>query len=285
MGDVSSESGSELAPGTRMLLEAFAILTLLAFISLFLGSELTDRYFAWTINPPLTAAFLGASYAAGCALVLLSRQAGRWPSARPGYLTVLVFVLFTLVATLMHLANFHFDAPGAVARVAAWLWLAIYVVVPVAMVLMLLVQERGGTTADTAPGPGLGRPLQVALAIEGLVMLVTGLALFLAPATTAAAWPWALTPLTARAVGSWLIALGVGTGLALKEDDLDRLRVAAITYSLMAFLQLVAVARYPDQVQWSEPSAVIYIVMLVGVLATGARGLLARLRTPTNFAD
>ena len=59
-------------PGTRWLLRAFSVLTFLAFVSLFLMAARTDRYFAWTIAPAATAAFVGAAYAAGCLLVVLS---------------------------------------------------------------------------------------------------------------------------------------------------------------------------------------------------------------------
>jgi hypothetical protein len=55
----------------RALLVAFSVLTALAVGALFVLSTATDRYFAWTIEPPLTAALLGAGYAAGCVLVVL----------------------------------------------------------------------------------------------------------------------------------------------------------------------------------------------------------------------
>ena len=54
-----------ILPGTRRPPIAFGTLTLLAFVVLFGGAAATDRYFAWTIKPPATAAFLGAVYAAG----------------------------------------------------------------------------------------------------------------------------------------------------------------------------------------------------------------------------
>ena len=50
----------QLTSGMRAMLWAASLLVLLAGVPLFLGSEQTDLYFAWTIMPPLTAAFLGA---------------------------------------------------------------------------------------------------------------------------------------------------------------------------------------------------------------------------------
>src|SRR5687767_11274093 len=57
---VKGRGGPVILPGMRRLLILFSGLTLLAFVALFLGAGQTDRYFAWTINPPVTAAFLGA---------------------------------------------------------------------------------------------------------------------------------------------------------------------------------------------------------------------------------
>lgn len=129
-------------PGMRRLLIAFALLTLLGFTALFVGSTQTERAFAWTIDPPLTAAFLGAGYGAGCVLVLLALRARAWVHARVAVVTVLVFMLLTLVATLLHLDRLHFASPELLARAAAWFWTAVYVVVPVAMLALLPLQER-----------------------------------------------------------------------------------------------------------------------------------------------
>ena len=84
--------------------------------------------------------------------------------------------------------------------------------------------------------------------VQGAVLLVLGLALYLVPALERVLWPWALTPLTARAVASWLIAFGLGAVLAGRADDLARLEICAWSYGLMAVLEIVVVARHvrPD---------------------------------------
>ena len=50
-----------LAPGMRWLLFAAAVLVFLAGFQLFVLTEHTGTYFAWTIANPPAAAFLGAS--------------------------------------------------------------------------------------------------------------------------------------------------------------------------------------------------------------------------------
>ena len=65
-------------------------------VALLGGASRTDEAFAWTIQPPLAAAFLGAGYASGCVLVLLTLRAGTWSQARWPLLTILVFTVLTL---------------------------------------------------------------------------------------------------------------------------------------------------------------------------------------------
>ena len=61
----------DLQTSTRVLLVAFICLTLVATNQLFVLARHTATLFSWTIQPPLSAAFLGASYAAGCVLSVL----------------------------------------------------------------------------------------------------------------------------------------------------------------------------------------------------------------------
>ncbi|MGY1985134.1 hypothetical protein ACI792_02805 [Blastococcus sp. SYSU DS0669] len=259
-------------PGTRLMLQAFTVLTLLAFVALFLGSSRTTDYFAWTIDPPATAAFLGAAYAAGCVLVVLSLRTPVWAHVRIPFATVLVFTVLTLAATLLHLDRFHFGAPGLVANAAAWFWLAVYLVVPLGMLAMLVGQQRL-PYPDPPLRLALPSGLAAVLAVQGVVFLVVGAALFAAPGTGSALWPWALTPLTARAVGSWLLAFGVGIALALRDRDLDRLRLAAVAYAVFGALELVVLARYPDAVRWGSPATWVFVALMVSTLLSAGYAL------------
>ena len=271
---------------TRVILVAFVVLTAVATYELFVQSTRTQTGFAWTIQPPLTAAFLGAGYGAGCVLTILTLRARTWAEARLTVITVLVFVTLTLAATLMHLHKFHLHVAGIVPHFAAWFWLGIYVTVPVALAVAIIAQAR-------RPGqdPPRDRRLPVwlaaSLALQGTVMLIVGIILFadgmiLFPdarsfagsSSAGAVWPWTLTPLTAAVVGAWLIAFGAAAVLALLGRDLRRLRAAAAGYAVFGLLALVAVARFADQVRWGSPAAVSYLIVLGSVVVTGAAGWL-----------
>jgi hypothetical protein len=256
---------------TKVLLCVFVALTALATNQLYVLAEHTDEWFAWTIRPPLTAAFLGGGYGAGFLMVVLALRTHAWAHARVPVVTVVVFTTLTLVATLLHRDRFHFESAGTVARFAAWFWLAVYIVVPVALTLLAVRQQRmpGDDPRRRLPLPAW---LAAVLSAQGAVLLVVGVTLFVSPARAATLWPWTLTPLTARVVAAWLVAFGVASALALVERDLERLEISAVAYTLFGLLQLVALARYSDTVRWGSAAATSYLVLLLTIVPTGASG-------------
>lgn len=268
-----------LRPGMRRLLILAGVLVTLAGIQLFVFSERTAEYFAWTIDPPLTAAFLGASYWSSALFEFTAARQRLWANARISVPTVFVFTLATLIVTLVHLDRFHLGPEfAAPTRAVTWMWLAIYVVVPVAMAVLWWSQSRSGE-ADPAQGP-LPAWLRAVVGVQAVIMLVTGAALLAVPATVAEVWPWAITPLTGRAIGAWLLSLGVAAAHALVEGDLRRLVPAAWAYLGFALFQTWALARYPDDMAWGEPMAYAYLALLASALVVGvaALGLIRRTR-------
>lgn len=261
-------------PATRAVLGTFAVLSTLAVISLFFFSDRTDEWFAWTIKPPLTACFFGACFGATLVIEVLSLRQRAWAPIRVNALAIFVFSALTLAATLLHLDKFHLTADRAAttqAQAAAWFWLIVYIVVPIALPVLMLLQERapGADPPDRFPVPGA---LRTALGLESAVLLVAGIALFAVPSSVASLWPWPLTPLTSQATGAWLIAFGLVSGITALAGDLGRQRAATIAYTVLGVLVLVATVRFRGTVQWAEPSAWVFLGMAVAVALTGAAG-------------
>jgi hypothetical protein len=63
----------------------------------------------------------------------------------------------------------------------------------------------------------------------------------------------------------------------LAERDARRVLPASLSSVLLAVLQFIALARYPDRFAWSSAAGVIYAAFLVTMLVTGGVGL-ARVR-------
>src|SRR3989304_3339230 len=66
----------------RRLLYAAAALVFLAGAQLFILGEQTATYFAWTVAPPFTAAFLGAAYWAAVPVQGIAGRQMAWAAAR-----------------------------------------------------------------------------------------------------------------------------------------------------------------------------------------------------------
>ena len=262
-----------LAPGMRRLLFTASVLVLLAGIQLFVFTGQTDHFFAFTIANPLAAAFLGAAYWAAVAIEALAGRQALWANARIAVPAVLVFTVLTLAVTLTHLGQLHLGGRFAAGtQIVTVAWIAIYVLVPVLMLILLAVQART-PGADPPRSAGLPAWLYAVLAAQAIVLLGLGIALFAAPGQAAPLWPWKLTPMMAQATGAWLISLGVAAGHALLERDARRLRPAAVGYILLAVLLSIALARYPHQFEWRSASGIVYLIFLVTMLLTGAVGL------------
>jgi len=274
-----------MTPGMRRIFYVASGLVVLAGIQLYILTDHTDRYFAWTIHPGLTAAFLGAGYFAAFFVEFLAARRKEWSRSRIAVYAVLVFTVMTFVATILHRDKFHFSSSQPVAQGSAWAWLAVYTIVPILTLIVIARQAalRGGGD------PPRERPLQAVviavLAVQGTVMLGLGAALFIAPTHTASIWPWTLTPLTARAIAAWLLGVGVGLIHAAFERDFDRVAPGATAYLALGVLQLVALARYSHDVDWGRPAAWVYLAFLLSILLVGAVGQVMAVRPPRPRQD
>lgn len=265
-------------PGMRAMLFIASFLVFSIGIPLTLLTERTDRYFAWTVNPPLTAAFLGGAYWASCALEFLAGRERVWARARVAVPAVLVFTALTLVVTLVHLDRFHLDAPHAlITRAGTWMWLAVYAVVPLVLAVLLARQVR--TPGEDPPRRlPLAPTLRAVILAETAAMALLGSWLLVAPLEAAELWPWRLTALTGRAVGAWLVGLAIaGAQLAL-ENDWWRVPAATAGTALFGALELLALARYARTLDWSGAGTWVYLLWLVSMLAVGIYGQLALAR-------
>jgi hypothetical protein len=286
---VERRSAGDVQAGTRRLLVAFAMLTLLAVIQLLVLSDVADRLWAWTIRTELTAAFLGAAYAAGFVLSVVSLRQGDWSRIRVPIVTVTAFTWLTAVATVIHLHRLHMVDGESVQRAVAWIWVAVYLVIPLACLAVVIRQERRRNGPEAALRP-MPEWLTVVLALEGAVLGAAGVVLYASgsvvhhhePRVAAGFWPWELMPLSAQVIGAWLIALALAAALAIRQGDLSRLLVSAVTYTAFGVLQFVAVIWYWPQLRRDDVWLWGYLMLLAAIVMTGAYGWWAARRAPAG---
>lgn len=240
---------------------------LIAFPLFFLTTH-TDRYFAWTIEPPLTAAVLGANYLASTFLAVVAARKSTWAHGRISISVALVFAPITTAATFIHLDNFHLDT------FYGWFWVSAYAVYPPMLAVLLLRQLRtpGGDPPGEIPLPAWVRVL---LGLQAVLLLPLGVVMFAAPGVADRLWPWELTPLTSRALSAWVLAFGVLAAHAIRENDLDRTHAALATYPVFGALHVIALARFPGDVRWNAAGAWIYTALIATTFLLGLYGWLA----------
>lgn len=285
--EAAREGIRPLHPVMHWLLYAASGLVALAGFQLFVLSEQTATTFAWTIANPLTAASLGAAYWSAVPVEFLAARQTIWAKARVAVPGVWMFTTLTLAVTVVHASLFHFGSPDAAPRAAAYLWLAIYASVPLAMLVAGFAQLRapGGDPAREHPLPFW---MKAAFLVEATGAAAVGLALLIVPDAARPLWPWTLTTLTARAIGAWLVAIGVLLFHAIRENDLTRIRPVAGGLTLFGLLELVALARYPGAMAWGTPAAWLYLLFLASLLPLGLYAWLGPLspkrpgRTPSS---
>jgi hypothetical protein len=208
----------------------------------------TDRLFAWTIAPPLTAMLLASAYLGGIWFFVSLLLERRWHRVARGFPAVLVFATLLGVATLLHWDRFH---PGHISFIT---WAVLYLVTPFLVAGVLVANSRRDGGEPERRDVVIPTPARVALVLIGAAALVTGLALFVFPGTLIPAWPWQLTPLTARVVGAVLTLPGLVDLCLVIDSRWSSFRVVfqAQLVSLVFIGAALVVAR--DDLDWSRPA-------------------------------
>lgn len=277
----------ENLPETRLLAAPFVVLAGAGAVVLYLFPGRTDELFAWTLTPMSSAMFMGAGYAAGVVLTVLSYRRQPWAVTRTATLTIFVFVVVMTFATFLHLDRMHLDASLGTARFAAWVWVAVYVVVT-PLLAVVIWRQRTAPGHDPPRGRPMGRALRTALLVHGLALVIVGLGLLVGPEAMDDVWPWPITALSGRALAAWVLAIGFASLWAVFERDLHRSKPAAITFVALGALWLVAVGRGSDEIRWERAAAWIYVagaLFAVGVGLWGWRAASAAASPPPSAAS
>lgn len=265
-------------PAMRWLLAIAAGFVFIAGVPLFLLATDTQTWFAWTIDPPLTAATLGACYWAAGLIELRSAHATSWANARVAVPGVLLFTTLTNLPTLQNVDSFHLD------MAQAWVWIGTYLLVPPLLAGAWYLQAKvpGGDPPRDAP---LQPVLRAGLGALAAGFLTYGAALMFAPEAAGAGWPWPLNPaestyqaFTEPYLGAWLLGLGAVAGQATWENDHGRVAPVFPAMLLLGLLQAIALARYGAVLDATSLSGAIYLAGVAYLVVLGGLGMALRPR-------
>lgn len=266
---------SATSPFARYFVRFVALpLLFIAGIQLYILSEQTEVYFAWTIAVPFTAAFLGAGYWA--AMVFAYRNWWESPtvSARTTGLTALAATGVLGIATFLHLDKFHLASPALFTRFVTWVWILVYALTPFLFIWIWLALGRSkDETIGSKPLPAWVRYGNF---YQALVFIPAALLLFLAPASLIPSWPWELTPLTARAISAWLLAYGLACVTITLENNTSNTLSSRLSLFAFCILQMITLARYFTSFDLSKPLAWVYLSVLIVGAVTNVSALFSR---------
>jgi hypothetical protein len=238
-------SGTPVAWPFRLWLAVEVLFGLAAISSIGRFPAETDTQFAWPIDPVVMAATLGGFYIAAAGLFLAVVLARRWEMIRVMVPAAIVFTSAELLATFLHWDKFSVDT------FPFYVWFASYLLPPpIFLAMYVWHQRRSPGMAQDRPLP---RPLRRLMFGLGLVLTVEATIGFAFTSWFTGSFPWALTPLTARALCGWLLGVGVLLLSIARENDRDRVRLASPLLLLLLPAVGFEVLRYSDQVDGSSP--------------------------------
>ncbi|HEV2797652.1 MAG TPA: hypothetical protein VGV65_08530 [Nocardioides sp.] len=254
----------------RTLLVVAAVVVSLMGLLLTALPTRTATWFAWTIDEPMTAVFLGSAYVSSAVLVIAGARSAGGAGARLTSWSVLVMAVLTFIVTLVHVDVLHL---GGDRPTSAWLvaggWLATWAAVPLIIWIALRVQARSPSTARATRQP-LPRVLRILLLALAVVLLGTGAGLIVSPTWVADAWSWPLTPLAAGVGGASLVGYGWAAGHALLVGDAQD--VLPLGWGVGAFvaLQSVSLFRHGDDLGRPGWQVWAYLVVLAWACVVSA---------------
>lgn len=219
----------------------------------------TESYFAWTIAHPLTPVYMGASYFAGIGNIIAIRE-NRWSLARVQVPAIIAFSTIMLIATLLHIPIFNWSHP------IAWAWLAVYIVSPVAAVVLMTQQERGFTspTFDTQLLPASFSKVMLVFAF---INIFIGGFLFFLPTLASSLWAWSLTPLTSRVIGGWYLSSTALQWMLAGQKTLHTARIGLIASLLVTSLLILGAFLHFDTLD--GPAISVWGYLLFNAVVSG----------------
>jgi hypothetical protein len=246
----------------HVLLYMLTALTFIVGTQLFILAEHTEQFFSWTINVPMSAAFVGGGFWGAAVVVFWCARQRDWARGRVVVPTVAVVATMLLVATLQNLEAFH--------GLLGLAWIEVYAIFPPTLGAIWIMQlARPGF--DPRIGERLPPALRLTLGVQAAAAIGVGILLFASsPSLADDVWSWPLTDLTSKAIGTWLVGTGTTCAVVALLDD----RGAAPGWALaqMAFggAVIFSLVRFNSDVSFGELSVWLVIAYFVTMLLSGA---------------
>jgi hypothetical protein len=263
---------------TRFVAALLGVVVLYAAVVLTLFPAQAPLLFAWNIQPPMNAAFMGAAYANGVVFFAAVLGGRVWHRVAAPHVGVFVFSALLITATFLHWDRFNHGHP------VFWAWVFIYLAAPVLVPIAVWRNRAEDPRTPEARDAVVPAAARVLWALGGAVILAISLVAFADPARVIALWPWKLTPLTARVVTGFYAILGAAPLSVVFERRWSAWRTGAIGMMVWHALLLVAALRRAQDFTAPPASTLWFRAEVVVLVATALTFVVmeARRRTPAS---
>jgi hypothetical protein len=250
----------QLLPITRRLAAVIVPILVAAFIMLYLFPNDTGRLFAWPVSPPMSAMMLGATYLGGAYFFTRVIFAKSWQTVQLGFIPVSTFAGILGIATLLHWDRFTHG------HISFILWALLYFTLPFVIAWVWHLNQRTAKDQYQGTEQPIGRGLRLGFGALGATLVGASFLLLVFPQLMIPAWPWTLTPLTARVMAAMFALSGlVGLGVA-RDGYWSSASVIFQAQGVSILLFLLAMARASSDIQWDQWGAWAFLGGLLAVL-------------------
>lgn len=210
----------------RAVLLLHTLITGIAGLVFFVFPREAATIWPWTL-PPLAARFMGSLFLGGaaCSLVCLRSRDGL-------FAMVLIAVGDALIAFsgLLGVAD-----TGLTPKMIGFLAFFLGAALSLALLLLPAVYR-----AARPPETGVTRAQRGFFLIHLLVVLPVGVLMYFAPFRAQPLWPWQMTPINVRLIGSFFFGAAFISIWALRQRSADALRPTLALYAFFATLATIA---------------------------------------------
>ncbi len=249
-------------PESRWLSAIIIPFLLAAFGVLYLLPEHTGELFAWNIQPRMTSMMLGEAYLAGAYFFLRAVISPRWHWVAVGFLPVTTFATLMGITTILHWDRFNHTS------FAFWTWVVLYFTTPF---LVPIAWWRNKKTDPVTPEAGdvlVPAWIRSITGVLGVVTVLIGLLFFLLPDFMLGVWPWKLTLLTARVMGTMFALAGVGAICIALDARWSAVRIAFQSQMIALVLVVLAIVFSWGDFHQANPLTWVFVAGMLFLLVT-----------------
>ncbi len=229
-----------ILPVTRWVARIIIPFLAAAFLVLYGLPHRTAELFAWTITPEMTPIIMGAGYGAGVYFFYRVATVEKWHTVAPVFLGITVFTWAMAIATVLHWENFNHS------HHTFYLWVLLYAVTPLLVPAVWVYNRRSTRRTISSDAVLLPRSLRAFGGVLGLVLTGGAVVLFVMPELLVGAWPWTVSPLTARILAGWFALFGVVNVAVVLDPRWSGARILIQSQILGFTLVIVGVVRAWD---------------------------------------